>query len=155
MISDPIAIEGVSGPVVVTSGAWSRPVVTVGGVVAPRTGGRLYALPTVTGEPVQALVRSGFGYPFPTVEVNGVQHRTGPKIPIVLQAISLLPIVLLAIGGLLGGLVGGTAVLINQSVLRRPMSSVAKAAVMIGIGVLAYFVLITLAAVFLLATGQV
>lgn len=139
MKTEPISIDGVAGPVVVTAPFWGFPVVSVGGVPAPRTG-RQYALPAAVGGAVQATVRTGFADPYPTLEVNGVRHRTGPAVPAVLQVLTLLPIVLVGIGGAFGGLIGALAVVANLSVSRTRNSSVVKALIMVGMAVAAYFV---------------
>jgi hypothetical protein len=144
--TEPISINGVAGPVVVTTNAfWGRPVVTVGGVPAPRTGGRRYALPATAGGAIEATVRSTVADPYPTVEVNGVPHRTGPSVPLALRALALLPILLVAVGGALGGLVGALGFVANSAVARTRIPSLAKALIMVGVSVIAYFVWLVLA----------
>jgi hypothetical protein len=144
--TEPISINGVAGPVVVTTNAfWGRPAVTVGGVPAPRTAGRRYALPATAGGAIEATVRSAFADPYPTVEVNGVPHRTGPSVPLVLRALALLPILLVAVGGALGGVVGALGFVANSTVARTRIPSVVKALIMVGVSVIAYFVWLVLA----------
>ncbi|WP_433532682.1 hypothetical protein ACQPYA_12010 [Micromonospora sp. CA-263727] len=138
MNTEAISIDGVAGPVVVTTNAfWGRPVVTVAGVPAPRTGSRRYALPAVAGGTVDATVRSALADPYPTVEVNGVQHRTGPPVPAVLRVLAPLPILLVVVGGAVGGLIGALGFMANLAVARTPASSVVKALSMVGVGVAA------------------
>ena len=146
MNTEPISIDGVAGPIVVTTNAlWGRPAVTVGAVPAPRTGKRQYALPAVTGGTVEATVRSAFADPYPIVEVNGVQHRTGPSVPGALRVLAPLPILLIAVGGALGGLIGALGFVANLAVARTRTSSVVKALIMVGVSVIAYFVWLVIA----------
>lgn len=120
--------------------------VTVGGHTVPRTGKRQYALPAVGGGTVQATLRSRFGDPYPTVEANGIRHRTGPKVPVALQVLTLLPIVLVGIGGAVGGLIGALGVIANLAVARTRIPPAGKALIMIGIGVVAALVYLVIAA---------
>jgi hypothetical protein len=140
-------IESVAGPVVVTTHAlWGQPAITVGGQAAPRVGKRQYALPATAGGTVAATVRNGLADPFPTLEINGIRHRTGPKVPVVLQILSVLPIVLVAVGGLVGGLIGGLGFVVNLSVARTSQPAVVKALLMVGVAVTALAVLLLIAA---------
>jgi hypothetical protein len=153
--TEPIAIDGVAGPVVVSTNAlWGTPVVMVGYQTASRIGKREYALPSSFGGTVHATLRSRFADPYPTVEVNGVRHRTGPKMPVVLQVIALLPIALVGIGGLIGGLIGALGVMANVAVARTRISSAGKAFIMIGIGVVAVAVFLVIATAFRAAVNH-
>ncbi|MEV0807212.1 hypothetical protein [Micromonospora sp. NPDC050200] len=146
MNTEPISIDGVAGPIVVTTNAfWGRTAVTVGGVPAPRTGKRQYALSAVAGGAVEATVRSAFADPYPTVEVNGVQHRTGPSVPVVLRVLAPLPILLVAVGGALGGLIGALGFVANLADARTRTPSVVKALIMVGVSVVAYVVWLAIA----------
>lgn len=145
--TEPIAIHGVAGPVVVSTNAlWGVPAVTVGGQPAPRMGKRQYALPAAGGGTLPATVRSRLTDPYPTVEVNGIRHRTGPNVPVGLQVIALLPIALVSIGGILGGLIGALGVTANLAVARTRLPSAGKALIMIGITAVAVLVLLVIAA---------
>ena len=155
MQTEPITIDGVAGPVVVATNAlWGRPVVTVFGQAAPRVNRREYALPAVGGGAVHATLRSRLADPYPTVEVNGIRHRTGPKVPAVLQVLALLPIVLVSIGGAIGGLIGAMGVLANLAIARTRIPSAGKALIMIGVGVIAALVWIVIAAALSRAINQ-
>lgn len=135
MNTEPLSVAGVAGPIVVaTKALWGHPDVTVGGVPAPRTG-RRYALPTVDGGVVQATVRTVIADPYPTMEINGVQHRTGPAVPVFLRILVLLPILLFTVGGVLGALVGALGVAANLTVARTRMATAVKALVMVGVAV--------------------
>jgi hypothetical protein len=137
--TQPLGIDGVVGPVVVTTNSfWGHPTVTVGGQPTQRIGKRQYTLPAVGGGAVEATVRTAFADPYPTLEINGVRHRTGPKVSRGLQALAMLPLIALAaVGGLLGGLLGGLGMVVNLAVIRTRLPGVAKAFVMLGVGVAA------------------
>ena len=134
MNTEPISINGVAGPVVISTNAfWGRPGVTVGGLPAPRTGKRRYALPTLAGGDVDATVRTGFADPYPTVEVDGVQHRTGPTVPVILRVLAPLPILLVAVGGLVGGIIGALGFAANLTIARTRTPAAVKALVMLAV----------------------
>jgi hypothetical protein len=133
-------IDVVEGPIVVTTSAWGRADVTVGGVPAPRTRKSEFALPGRGGRTVQATVRSSLTDPYPTLEIGGIRHRTGPKVPAALQALALLPFLLVAVGGLLGGLIGGLGVAVNLTVARARIPASVKALIMIGVAAIGYLV---------------
>ncbi len=155
MKTEPISIDGVAGPIVVTTNAlWGQPAVTVGGRQAPRVGRRQYTLPAPRGGTVDAFVRMGFADPYPSVEVNGVRFRTGPKISVGLRILTLLPILLVAIGGLLGGLVGALGFLANLAVARTRIPSAVKALAMIATAVIAFVLWLAIAVAIRGATGQ-
>jgi hypothetical protein len=145
--TEPTAIDGLTGPVVITTHSWGRPTLTVGGQPAPRVGRRRYALPAATGGAVEAHLRIGFADPYPTLEVNGEQVRTGPKPPAVLRVLALLPILLVGVGGALGGMFGMFGLLANLAVARTRIPTIAKALTMIGVGVLACLVWLIIAVV--------
>jgi hypothetical protein len=54
--------------------------------------------------------------------------------------LSLLPVGLIPLGGLIGGLFGGAAVAINLGLARRPLGAGLQAAAMLGVAVAAYVV---------------
>jgi hypothetical protein len=95
----------------------------------------------------------GFADPYPSVEVNGVRHRTGPNVPIVLRALALLPFLLVA-GGVLGGLIGALGFIANLAVARTRIRSVVKSLIMIGISMVAFVVWLAIALAVSGATSQ-
>ncbi|MFG3687000.1 hypothetical protein [Micromonospora sp. NPDC047740] len=123
--------------------ALGTPRVLVGGI--PETGRRnVFELPAVGGGTVRAKLRSNLLDPYPVIDIDGVKHRTGPKTPVVLRVLILLPFLLVIKGGLIGGLFGGVGFAVNHSIARSDRSTGAKAALMIlaALGVcLAYLVL--------------
>jgi hypothetical protein len=119
---------------------WGGTAVTVGGLPAPRTGKRLYALPATNGGVTEAYMPRTFIDPYPTVEIDGIPHRTGPTVPVVLRVLTVLPILLVAVGGGLGGLLGVLSIVGNLAVTRTRIPPVVKALAMVGVGVVAYVV---------------
>ncbi len=154
MNTEPIRIVGVAGPVVVsTNGFWGRPSVTVGGLPATRTGKRSFALPTRDGRTIEATIRSGLGDPYPTLDVSGERHPTGPKLPATLRVLAFLPFVMIYVGGAIGGGIGGLGFVANLAVGRTRLPSAAKALIMIGVGVAVFIVWLAIAAAIRNAIG--
>jgi hypothetical protein len=67
----------------------------------------------------------------------GTTVRPRPPVPRALVVLSFLPLVLVPIGGLLGGLIGGTTAAINVLVARGHLGGPAKVAVILGLSVAA------------------
>ncbi|MCG5471759.1 hypothetical protein LADH09A_005761 [Micromonospora sp. LAH09] len=153
MNTEPLSVAGVAGPIVIaTKALWGHPAVSVAGVPAPRTG-RRYALPAVDGGVVQATLRTPFADPYPTMEINGVQHRTGPPVPVFLRILAPLPILLLIVGGVLGGLIGALGFLANLTVARTRMAPAVKALAMVGVGIVTAMVWLVIAVALNAATS--
>ena len=147
MRTEPLSITGLDGPVVVESSLLgNKPTLTVGGHPAARTGRGRYALPAAGGGTVEATVRGGFLDAFPTLEINGVKHRTGPPTPLALRILAVVPIALVAVGGLFGALIGVVGVAVNMAVARQNSSTVVKALLMVGVLVVALVVWLIIAA---------
>jgi hypothetical protein len=111
-----------------------RYAVLVGDRVAPTTNHRDYQLPTADGGTVQAVLhRPGFLDPFPTLEVNGARHRTGPKRPVALMVLAIVPMALAGLGGALGALIGAFGMFGNFGIARSRLSTAAAALCMVGV----------------------
>jgi hypothetical protein len=137
MRTEPMMIDGLAGPVVISVNAFTgKHSVTVGGQPASGTRRGSYTLPTVDGRAVPAKLRSNLLEPHPTLEIAGVTHRSGPALPLALRVLVLLPAVLV-IGGLIGGVIGALGIGINLGIARGRQSTVVKSLLMIGILVLA------------------
>jgi hypothetical protein len=102
-------------------------------------------LPATAGGAIEATLRSGFADPYPTVEVNGARHRTGGPVPLAVRILTLLPMLLVGIGGALGGIVGALGFVANSTVARTRIPSVVKALIMVGVSIVAYVVWLVLA----------
>ncbi len=115
---------------------FGAPKLLVDGQPAPKapTRGKVL-LPSLNGSQVEARLYPGFTQT--TVEIDGVKHPVGPKVPFALMLVAALPLGLIAVGGLLGGLCGGLAFGLNSSVARSDRSTVAKVAIMLALGMLA------------------
>lgn len=146
--TEPVAVDGVAGPVAVTvNEAWKKPQITVSGQPAPFLGGQQYALPAADGSTIRATLRRQIASPYPTLEVRGVRYRTGPKTPVVVLVLMVLSILLMLpvrmvrptllglIGSVPGGIVGVLGLAVNIAVARTEMSAVGKSCLMIGVAV--------------------
>ncbi|WP_123826997.1 hypothetical protein [Micromonospora globispora] len=132
MRTEPIHINGLAGPVVVATQTLGAAKIMVGEQNATRTRRNRYLLPAADGTLVDATLSSGLFDPWPSIDIAGVKHRTGPRIPVLLQILIALPFLLvLAGGGLIGGLIGGTAMVINIAIARGRQSTPVKALLML------------------------
>lgn len=148
MQTAPLDIEGLAGPVVITSNAFTgRSSVTVGGRPVKGTRRGAYALPTADGRTVDAKVRTGLFDPYPSIDIAGVKHRTGPALPAVLRVLMVLPLALI-LGGLIGGAAGVSGVLLNMGIARSSQPTAVKAVLMIVVLAVAALVWLLLSAAF-------
>ena len=135
MRSEPLTIPGLASPVVVESSFVSgRYTITAGGYPATRLGRLRYAVPAASGGTVETTVSGGFLDAYPTLTINGVKHRTGPPIPVILRILAVAPIALVAVGGLIGGLIGALGCAVNMAVLRAALPSAVKALLVLAVG---------------------
>ena len=138
MRTQPITIEGVKGGVVVATN-WKGGVgVYVDGKEMPQRGQDRWALPAVRGADLEGFLQIKFWQVFPTLVVNSVEHRTGPKTPLALAIFAALPL-LIVIVSWYGIIFGAATALMNQSALREttnPWIRIARIAVqnVVGIG---------------------
>ena len=143
----PATINGIAGPVVVDTNIWSgRHTISVAGRSVPRVGRGTYALPAAAGGTVNAKVHGALLDAYPTLEIRGVKHRTGPATPMALRMLALLPVVGI-IGGLIGALLGALGVVANMAIARTSMTSAVKALLMLGVLVLVAVVYVIVATV--------
>lgn len=152
MITEPLVIEGLAGPVVVSTNMFSgKSTVTVGGIPAQRTGRSVFQLPTDNGGTVPAKVQAAKMFdPYPVIEISGSKHRTGPASPLWMTVVSLLPIALV-IGGALGATLGVLGVFSNLAIARSNQSTVSKLLLMIAVLIVAVVAYLVLAAALTLA----
>jgi hypothetical protein len=153
MRTGPLQIEGLAGPVVITSNSFTgRQSITVGGQPVP--GSRLhgYKLPTADGRTVDARLRTSLYEPYPSLKIGDVTIRTGPPVPIVLRMLALLPFGLI-IGGLIGALAGAAGILANMAIARSSRTTAAKAVLMVMVLAAGVVVWLSLASAFQVAVG--
>jgi hypothetical protein len=132
--TEPLMIPGLVGPVVLESSFFSSHyTITAGGYPAQRLGQKRYALPTAGSGTVEATVSGGFFDAYPTLTINGVKHRTGPAVPVVLRILAVVPFAIVFTGGLIGGLIGGIGWAVNMAILRLSLSSIVKAVLMLAV----------------------
>jgi hypothetical protein len=132
MSNQPIIVPGIASPVSVNWNVWTgRQTVMVGDRPAATTGKRTYALPTAEGGTVEGKVgRSSIINPFPALEVGGVKHSTGPEIPVPLRVLMVTPVLLVALGGLVGAVVAVGAIVLNFIIARSTRPTAIKALLM-------------------------
>jgi hypothetical protein len=142
MRTAPLSVAGLAGPVVLESFFFAgQYTVTVGGRTATRIGRGRYALPTAGGATVEARVRRAFFDIWPSLEINGVRHPTGPPTPVELRVLAWLPLLLVCCGGPVGGLIGALAVPVNLAVARLVAPTRGKLLMMIGVSAAAVMVM--------------
>jgi hypothetical protein len=118
--TQPISIEGVKGGVVVATNWKGGVVVYVDDKEVPARGKDRWALPAVRGADLEGYLQIKFWQVFPTLVVNSVEHRTGPKTPIPLIILAGLPLLMvLPVFGWNGIILGVATTLLNQSALRE------------------------------------
>jgi hypothetical protein len=146
MRTEPMVIDGVAGPVVLAVNAFTgRHSVTVGGHPVSGTRRGIYTLPTADGRTVAAKLRSSLLEPHPSIEIDGVRHRSGPSLPLALRVLVVLPLVLL-LGGLIGGLIGGLGVVLNLGIARGRQSTAVKSLLVIMVLILTVVIFAIVAA---------
>ena len=102
--------------------------------------GRPYLLPAAGGSVVKAYPKPSFPDMIPQLEINGIKHRTVPKLPVAEYVVACLPLVLVAVGGGLGGLLGVLAMFLNLRVFRGSGTAFKKYAVAIAITLVAFVI---------------
>ena len=120
MRTEPITIEGVRGGVSVATNWKGGVTVYVDGKETPSRGKDRWALPAVKGADREGYLQIKFWQVFPTLVVNSVEHRTGPKTPMPLIVLAVLPLLMvLPAFGWNGIILGVATALLNQSALRE------------------------------------
>ena len=155
--STTIRLPGTDGPdIVIERGAFSKPRVRVDGKDVPRSAGSkdTYAVVTADGTPRSISLKSDHNG-LRVIADDGSQFALDPPRPLWETALAFLPIGLVAVGGLIGGGVGGAAaagnIAISRSGIRTPIRIAAMLALS-GVAAVAWLVLaLTLAS----ATYQV
>lgn len=150
MASYTLNIPGTTGRVeLVPDIWWGRSYLTVDGSKAPNAGKRAFTLQGTDGRPVVAtLGRTAMFAPAPPVEVNGETYVAVEPPPVLVRVIGMLPIILVAFGGLLGALVAVFAIIVNFRIAGSGLSTGAKGGIMIAVAAAAYLIWLVSAGIF-------
>jgi hypothetical protein len=149
---EPVYLPDIPGPLVIKAN-WLTGSTSLlfDGQPVPRRSRNRFLVPTRNGNVTEIVVHRRFTDPQPLINHRGETYRIGPPLPAVIKALWLLPLGLAIIGGLLGGAVGGVGVLANAAIIRTVQSTAAKAALMIGVLLLAFLGWLVLVALVQLA----
>ncbi len=134
----------------VPPGMWRGARLLVDGNPAKRKFLGKIELPASDGSTIE--VRVVEGVTGPALRVGKTLHPIGPRIPAFLGVVAYLPIGLIAVGGMIGGLIGGMAMVACRRIALSERSVGLRLALMSGIIVVATAVALTLA---LLVQGAV
>lgn len=149
--STTIRLPGTDGPdIVIERGAFSKPRVRVDGSEIPRDPARkdTYAIVTPDGTP-RAFTLKSTRNGLVAIADDGSQFALDPPRPLWETVLALLPVGLVAVGGLLGGAFGGAAAAGNIAISRSSLQTPVRIGAMAGVTVLAalaWFALAYLAA---------
>ena len=139
-----VTIPGVSRRVTITQpGMWSGRQVLVDGQPAKKGGWGKWIVPQDDGGEV--VVRVGEGVTGLFLVVGKETFPVGPRVPVWLGVLVMLPIGLVAIGGILGGALGGLGWFVNRQIARMPITTGAKTGAMVGVFLAGLTVLLVLA----------
>ena len=109
--------------------------------------GRPFLIPNGTNDLVKAFPKPSFPDFIPTLEINGVKNLIADKLKWYQYVLGGLPILLIFVGGLVGGVLGALAAITNFNIFRQVGTETSKYLKVIGITTAAfilYFVLVTL-----------
>ena len=123
----------------------------IDGQPAPKAGWGAFWLTRPDGSRVKARLAQGLMTWIPDVVVDKTRYPVGPKLPVVLAVIALLPFLLVFIGGALGGFCGAVGWGVNSKLARMSWPMVGKIAAMLAVTGAAAGTFLGLAAVFELA----
>jgi len=89
------------------------------------------SLPGADGSTVYARIAEGLAGP--ALRIGRTSYPIGPRIPVLLGVLALLPIGLVAAGGALGGFLGAAAWIINRRIALSDRSVGMRIALMLGV----------------------
>ena len=125
------------GPdITIERGVFGAPRVLVDGQAIPRAADGTYPIPQSDGSTQSIRYKSGFAGQWLELE-DGRRLALDAPVPIWLRLLTLLPIGLVAVGGLIGGAIGGLGVGVNLGITRTSLPRPAQAVAMIGVLALA------------------
>jgi len=121
------------GPdITIERGAFGAPRVTIDGQAIPRAADGTYPIPQPDGTTQSIRYKSGFAGQWLELE-DGRRLALDAPVPVWLRLLMLLPIGLVAIGGLIGGAIGGLGVGVNLGITRTSLSRPVQALAMVGV----------------------
>jgi len=125
------------GPdITIERGAFGAPRVLVDGQAIPRAADGTYSIPQSDGTTQSIRYKSTFAGQWLELE-DGRRLALDTPAPKWLRVLMLLPIGLVAVGGLIGGAIGGLGVGVNLGITRTALPRPVQAAAMVGVLALA------------------
>ncbi len=155
--STTIRLPGADGPdIVIERGAFSKPRVRVDGKEVPRSPGSkdTYAVVTADGTPRSFSLKSDRNG-LRVIADDGSQFALDPPRPLWETALAFLPVGLVAVGGLIGGGLGGAAAAGNIAISRSDLRTPVRIAAMLAVSAVAVVVWFALSLAFASATFKV
>ena len=111
--------------------------------------GKPFLIPTTDGNFVKAFSKPSFPEFVPILEINGQKNQVVKKLKLHEYIIGGLPIMLVFMGGLIGGIIGMIGALTNFSIFRKEGSEISKYIKVIGIIAVTYILYSYLIVLFL------
>lgn len=133
--STTIRLPGTDGPdIVIERGAFSKPRVRIDGSEVPRDPARkdTFAIVTADGTPRSFALKSDRNG-LKVVADDGGQIALDPPRPAWETVLTLLPVGLVAVGGLVGGAIGGAAAAGNMAISRSDLRTPVRVAAMLAV----------------------
>jgi hypothetical protein len=128
-----VEVDQIAGHVVVrVEGVFKGPKLLMDGA-PPKAGAKkgTFLLPTQNGGEVSARLIPSFTHIAPALEIDGVRIEVSPKLSPGWYVLIALPMGLVAVGGLLGGLCGGVGMAANQVIARSTLATPVKILLML------------------------
>ena|SRR5690606_10634191 len=120
---------------------WSgKPVIYRDGAILPRSkeDGEPFLIVDAAGQDTRAYPKMTILDLIPALEINGITYQTVEKLTWYQYIIALLPMTMIIVGGLLGGVIGAVASLFNLQLFRTEGSDGMKYLKVIGTTVFAF-----------------
>ena len=128
-----VRLPETDGPdITIERGAFGAPRVTVDGQAVPRASDGSFAILSADGSTTSFKVQSGFAGQWLELD-DGRRLALDPPVPVWLRILTLLPIGLVAVGGLIGGAIGGLGAGVNLGITRTSLSRPVQAVAMLGV----------------------
>ena len=129
-------IEAVAGQVRVSPQKFfSGGRVSVDGTEIKRSWWGRFTLPLKAGGTTTGRFAHGIRDTVPQFTVDGTSYPLGPQMPVWLGFFAAMPLALIAVGGMLGALVGAVAWSLNRRIATQDLPVPVQAAAMVAMGV--------------------